>query len=162
MLTTYWHSPKTQWELSILKSRYILKGVGEPEYYLGGNIDVASTCIKNVVNKLKQLFGKAIMFARTPMTEAYHPKMDETPLLDPGEARKFRTLTGSTNWVITLGRFDIAYSTMALEQILHGSERRTLEGNDPRIWLPQTMTWWKTPLWPKSCTTRKPCQSSGA
>ena len=48
------------------------------------------------------------------MHDLYHPETDDTPLLDEEHASKYRGLIGSANWIITLGRFDIAYATMAL------------------------------------------------
>ena len=50
------------------------------------------------------------------MNDQYPPELNKTPLLDPGEASNFQTLTGSANWIITLGCFDIAYATMALSR----------------------------------------------
>jgi hypothetical protein len=108
-----------------------LKGVGTPKYYLGGNIDdieekqwqeegvftalSARTYIENVMKKLEQLcVVEQFHKANSPMNEAYHPKTDDTPLLDDKHASKYRGLVGSANWIITLGRFDIAYATMAL------------------------------------------------
>jgi hypothetical protein len=35
-------------------------------------------------------------------------------LLDPGEISVYRGLIGSANWMITLGRFDLAYSVSAM------------------------------------------------
>ncbi len=58
----------------------------------------------------------AEQFAKTDchMSDLYHPELDKSPLLDDMHASKYRALIGSANWVITLGRFDIAYATMAL------------------------------------------------
>jgi hypothetical protein len=108
-----------------------LKGVGAPEYYVGGKIDdinkkqwieegatialSAQTYIANVMEKLELLFGVE-QFPKTncPMTGTYHPELDNSPLLDNLHGSKYHALIGSANWIITLGRFDIAYATMAL------------------------------------------------
>jgi hypothetical protein len=114
-----------------VKRCYSLKGVGAPEYYLGGSIDdivdkqwqeegvftalSARTYIENVMEKLELLCGvEQFHKANSPMNDIYHPETDETPLLDDEHASKYRGLIGSANWIITLGRFDIAYATMAL------------------------------------------------
>jgi hypothetical protein len=112
-----------------VKKDYILKGVGEPEYYLGGNIETcdehwekegvttalsAKTYIKNVLEKMEHLFGGAFATWDTPMAQDLHPELDDSPFLNSGEASKFRTLNGSANWMITLGRFDIHYAIQAL------------------------------------------------
>jgi hypothetical protein len=62
------------------------------------------------------MLGKEIPSHVSPMSEAYHPEMDDSPLLNPEWKSKYRTLTGCANWVVILGRFDIAYSLMALSR----------------------------------------------
>jgi hypothetical protein len=110
-----------------------LKGVGAPEYYLDGNIDdvkdkqwqeegvftalLACTYIENAMEKLQQLCGvEQFCKANTPMNNLYHPETDEMPLLDDEHASKYQCLIGSAN--CALGRFDIAYATMALARYL--------------------------------------------
>ena len=46
----------------------------------------------------------------SPMAESLHPEVDDSPFLDEGGHHKFRSMIGCANWLITLGRFDIAYS----------------------------------------------------
>jgi len=50
------------------------------------------------------------------MEENYHPEIDKTPLLDNDGAARYRSVIGSLNWIITLGRFDVAYATSALSR----------------------------------------------
>ena len=52
---------------------------------------------------------------KMPMSEEYHPELDEAPLCSPIEITKYKSLLGSANWIITLGRLDIQYAvnTMA-------------------------------------------------
>ena len=52
---------------------------------------------------------------KTPIDPEYHPELDESPLLSPEGISKYRSIIGSLNWILTLGRFDIAYalSTMS-------------------------------------------------
>jgi Reverse transcriptase (RNA-dependent DNA polymerase) len=114
-----------------LQCDYILKGIGSPRYYLGGDIlnllqpeddapptndpDTtialsAETYIKNAVEKYEQKFGCPITPYHAPMEHSYHSEEDTTNLLNPKQASLFRGLIGSANWVVTLGRFDIAYA----------------------------------------------------
>jgi hypothetical protein len=80
-----------------LKKDYMLKGVGEPEYYLSGNVDPlddtwkednvsmglsAQTYVKNTVEWFETTFRTELRLQKTPMLEQYHPESDETPLLD--------------------------------------------------------------------------------
>ena len=76
-----------------IRSDYMLKGVGEPEYYLGGNVDPlddtwqtenvslalsARTYVKNVVERFERLFGSELRLYKTPMSDEYHPETDDT------------------------------------------------------------------------------------
>ena len=114
-----------------LKKTYILKGVGIPEYYLGGDVETldehwtianvnmafsAKTYIKNVIPKFESMFGETFKTVRTPMAEDYHPEMEDSPFLSNDDAARFRSVIGSLNWVITLGRFDVNYATSALSR----------------------------------------------
>jgi hypothetical protein len=67
------------------------------------------------MDKLESLYGVE-QFPKTncPMSDTYHPELDDSPLLDDLHSSKYRALIGSANWIITLGRFNITYATMAL------------------------------------------------
>jgi len=117
-----------------LKEHYILKGVGEPVYYLGGDVEKlgeewssepaiyqlsAATYVQNVVEKFKKMFseGKAnfdFQSRNTPMNEEYHPELDDSPLLGEEMASRYRSIIGSLQWAISLGRCDIQYATTSL------------------------------------------------
>ena len=114
-----------------IRSDYMLKGIGEPEYYLGGNVDPldntwntenvslalsAWTYIKNVVERFERLFGSDLRLYKTPMSDEYHPETDDTPLLDARGGSLYCGLIGSANWAITLGRFDIQYAMQTLSR----------------------------------------------
>ncbi len=129
-----------------IQEDYSLKGIGKPEYYLGGNFhtvkDVdnvqevghdekarhithhwlklriktafsAQTYIENSIKKLEEIIGKQFPTQNTPMAELAHPELDDSPMLDPTDHAKFRSLVGCANWLVTLGRFDVAYAVNA-------------------------------------------------
>jgi hypothetical protein len=77
------------------KKEYPLKGMGEPEYNLGGNVDTlhvtwndnnvstglpARTYIKNAVDKFELMFGAKLRPQKSQMAKTYHPETDDTPL----------------------------------------------------------------------------------
>ena len=112
-----------------LMAKYTMKGVGIPEYYLGGNVEQldehwskenifvglsARTYIENVIPKFEELLDMEFKKYKTPMEEKCHPELDDSPLCDSERASIFRSIIGSLNWIITLGRFDINYATMSL------------------------------------------------
>src|SRR5690348_4645631 len=51
---------------------------------------------------------------KTPMTEEYYSDLDQTELCSPLEGSKYWSLIGSANWIVALGRFDIAFATSTL------------------------------------------------
>jgi hypothetical protein len=118
--------------MKALEKHYIMKGVGKPQYYLGGDVVElgeewnkegiytafsAETYIKNSLGKLATMCGKtSFPVKKTPFSDTYHPELDDTELLVPAEISKFKSLLGSGGWLITLGRFDIQYAISTLSQ----------------------------------------------
>jgi hypothetical protein len=109
-----------------LEKTYMLKSVGIPEYYLGGNVEFlgeawknqglglalsANSNIQNVNPKFEGLFGKEIKAIKTPMSEGYHSEVDDSPLCIEDVSAKYRSIIGCCIWIIVLGRFDKAYAT---------------------------------------------------
>jgi hypothetical protein len=109
-----------------LKQDYMPKGIGEPKYYLGGNVDPldttwkddyvslalsACTYMKNLVERFKTVFGTKLHLQKT---HQYYPECNDTPLLDNSGAVIYQGLIGSANWAITLGCFDIQYATQIM------------------------------------------------
>jgi hypothetical protein len=108
-----------------------LKGVGKPEYYLGGNVEYmddgwkkqgiryalsAQTYIHNAVEKIERITGGTLRSARTPFAESYHPELDDSELLSKSDGSVFCTMIGCANWMITLGRYDIQYAVSSLSR----------------------------------------------
>ena len=120
--------------LNILKEHYTLKGVGVPEYYLGGDVEElkehwnrqdittalsAKTYIDNTIKKLAKLVGiDSFRTYDSPMSDQYRPELDDSDLCDEENISKYRSLVGSANWVITLGRFDVAYAVNTLAKYM--------------------------------------------
>eukprot|EP00979_Chaetoceros_neogracilis_P009185 scaffold2090_cov151-Chaetoceros_neogracile.AAC.2 len=109
---------------------YIMKGVGEPEYFIGaemGRVKVdytesgftstwsAKTYLTNVIDRIEKQLG--VLRAYTcPMDPDYHPELDETPLLNGSDISIFRMLIGCAQWAITLGRMDVLFATTMLSR----------------------------------------------
>ena len=51
---------------------------------------------------------------KTHIDKEYHPELDETAFLDTEFQTRYRSMIGSLNWLISLGRFDIQYCTTTL------------------------------------------------
>ena len=112
-----------------LEDTYVMKGVGTPRYYLGGDVKQldeqwnrygmyesfsAETYLDNVLPKISNMLGIHYKKRHTPFDEKYHAELDETPLVSVERISLYRSLIGSGNWILTLGRFDIAYSLSTL------------------------------------------------
>jgi len=107
-----------------------LKGVGEPEYYLGGDIErvkikceaqtmltkiSAKTYIANVCDKIERVFDITLKNYHSPLQGGdYHPEQDESELLDDVDISKYRMLIGSINWPVTLGRFGVMFPVITI------------------------------------------------
>ena len=104
-----------------LKKTYVMKGVGAPEYYLGGDVVQldeqwhregiytafsAETYIRNSLDRLAKMVGiEEFPKQKTPMNSEYHPELDNTPLCCTEVISKYRSLIGRANWIIILGHF---------------------------------------------------------
>ena len=132
-------SKNPQGMIDDLKEQYVLKGVGIPEYYLGGNVIpaegrwkeesvdwilAADTYTTNVIKKFEELMANGkpdcpFPTFRTPMDSNYHPEEDDTPLLDMENVTRYQAMVGSLNWAISIGRFDIQYATTTMARYSH-------------------------------------------
>jgi hypothetical protein len=81
----------------------MLKCVGIPEFYLGEYVEFLGwknkqlgsslsekTYIQNLIPKFEDLFGKEFKPIKTPMSEEYHPELDNSPLCTEDESTKYR------------------------------------------------------------------------
>ena len=114
------------------KGGYNLKGVGEPEYYLGGDIlrskandgtrkttISAKTYIKNICDKIEKLLHITLRNYHSPLEGGYHPELDDTEFLEGDDITKYRMMVGSLNWAVTLGRFDIMFAATTMARYNH-------------------------------------------
>ena len=74
-----------------------------PNKYIGKMIDV-----------FQELFGQKPQHFRSPLEKGDHPEIDDTELLDSKHTQIYQSLIGATQWVIQLGRFDVATHVMTL------------------------------------------------
>jgi hypothetical protein len=54
----------------------------------------ARTYIQNVIPKFETLFGKELKPIKTPMSEWYHPEVDDTPLCMNEDSTEYRSIIG--------------------------------------------------------------------
>jgi hypothetical protein len=99
-------------------------GTGPVTYHLGceylqdehGTLCVGPRkYIEKLVGEYKRLFGKKpSLKVRFPLEHNDHPELDTSPILDKDGIWKYQSLIGTLQWVITLGRFDVATTVMTM------------------------------------------------
>ena len=110
-----------------LKKKYNLKlkGVGPLEYHLGCTYkkDPDGTLAadpRRYVNKILESYERMFMEkprkSRPPLEGGDHPELDTSELCDEHQTKQFQTLIGQLQWLISLGRFDIAVHVMSLSR----------------------------------------------
>ena len=102
-----------------------LKGVGSLEYHLGCTYkkDPDGTLAadpRRYVNKIlesnERMFKEKPRKSRPPLEGGDHPELDTSELCDDHQTKQFQTLIGQLQWLISLGRFDIAVHVMSLSR----------------------------------------------
>jgi hypothetical protein len=120
---TIMKDPQKFFDLLTSKYNYILKGVGPPEYHLGGNFGRdsdgtlfwgAQSYIEKMMSNFDRLFGKDPKKYRAPLDKDDSPELDTSDLLDDEGVRIYQSLIGALQWCVTLGRFDIAVTVMTM------------------------------------------------
>jgi len=105
------------------KYKFKLKGTGELEFLLGCDYyrdkdGVLCAAPKKYVTKMIEtyvrIFGKKPKEYRSPFEPDDHPELDLSPELPPEKIKVYQSLIGQCQWVIQLGRFDIAVHVMTL------------------------------------------------
>jgi len=95
------------------------------EYHLGCNFDrdpdgvlclSPSKYIKKMLDQYKVIFGEAPTEVKSPLEKGDHPELDDTPELDENDIKKYQSLIGALQWLISLGRFDICTAVMSMSR----------------------------------------------
>ena len=121
-----------------LKKKYNLKlkGVGPLEYHLGCTYkkDPDGTLAadpRRYVNKIlesyERMFKEKPRKSRPPLEGGDHPELDTSELCDEHQTNQFQTLIGQLQWLISLGRFDIAVHVMSLSRFRAQSRKGHLD-----------------------------------
>jgi hypothetical protein len=97
---------------------------GPPDYYLGNDYKKDKRdrwCIgckkylTEAISRIEAIFGN-LPKKDTPMVDGDHPELDESSPLNDDEHRQYQMLIGMLNWIVCLGRIDVAFSTSSLSR----------------------------------------------
>ena len=104
--------------------KFTLKGTGPVKFHLGCDFfwdETGTLCVgpKTYIDRLAMQYHS--MFGESPTTKVTsplekndHPELDTTELLNEDGITQYQSLIGAMQWVITLGRFDIATAVMTM------------------------------------------------
>ena len=116
--------------------KFKLKGTGPLSFHLGCDYwrdsdGVLCAAPRKYIDKLlanyERLFGKKPRPYSSPLEEGDHPELDESPLLDIEDTKIYQSLIGSLQWVIQIGRFDVATAVMTLSRFRAAPRQGHLE-----------------------------------
>ena len=107
------------------KYNYKLKGTGPIEYHLGMDFKRDSngnlTCVpKKYIEKslaaYQRMFGELPREYTLPLEKGDHPEIDDSPELDDDGKKRYQSLIGTLQWMVSIGRLDIATAVMTLSK----------------------------------------------
>ena len=110
--------------MKIIQATYLVRDVGPPKYYLGNDFFRdkeghqymgSSTYVVEALRKIESKVGN-LTPERSACAPGDHPELDETPPCDLTDTRTFQGLLGVAQWIVMLGRIDIAQAVMSLSR----------------------------------------------
>jgi Reverse transcriptase (RNA-dependent DNA polymerase) len=113
------------YEILRTKYKFKLKGVGPPEYHLGGDFGRdpdgtlywgAKTYVAKLLANYERHYKGPPAKSGCPMDPKDHPELDTTPLMKEDGVTMYQSLVGALQWAITLGRFDICSAIASLSR----------------------------------------------
>jgi len=129
-------NPKEILETLMSKYKYKLKGVGPIDFHLGCDFgrDPDGTLwfgpkryVKKMEETYERLFGEKPKPYTSPLEKNDHPELDDTELLGSEDTKKYQSLIGAAQWLITLGRFDISSAVMTMGRFRSAPRRGHLD-----------------------------------
>ena len=123
--------------------KFKLKGTGPISFHLSCDFfrdDDGVLCyapkayIVKILENFKRLFGCDPKKYKSPLEGGDHPELDTSSLLEGDKIRIYQSLIGALQWVIQIGRFDIATAVMTLSRFR--ASTRTHGSCPPYLWIP--------------------------
>ena len=104
--------------------KFKFKGTGPIEFHLGCNFireEDGTLCMKpekyidRMIATYERLFGgKPKSKARSPLEQGDHPELDSSDFCTDDETQAYLSLIGSLQWLVSMGRYDIATAVMTM------------------------------------------------
>ena len=81
-----------------------------------------------LIPSYEKMFGcKPTANVSSPLEHGDHPKMDKSELLDENGTQQYQSLIGSLQWILALGRFDIACALTSMSSFRVAPRRGHLD-----------------------------------
>ena len=116
--------------------KFKLKGTGPVSFHLGCDFfrdDEGNLCyapkkyIDKMLENYRRIYGTMPKKAHSPLVKNDHPELDATDLLDIEETKVYQSLIGALQWVIQIGRWDVATAVMSLSRFRAAPRKGHLE-----------------------------------
>ena len=100
-------------------------GKGGPSYYLGNDYKKdkkgrwcvgCKTYLTEAIRRLEDIFGKPLPKKDTLMIDGDHPEEDKSEPLDDKGHQQYQMLIRMLNWIVCIGRVDVAFATASLSR----------------------------------------------
>jgi hypothetical protein len=107
------------------KHKFKLKGTGPIKFHLGMSFgrDEDGTMyyspqayIEKLISDYERIYGRPPRQVVSPLNPGDHPEEDDSELLDDEQTRIYQSLVGAIQWVVQIGRFDVATAIMTLSR----------------------------------------------
>jgi hypothetical protein len=82
---------------------------------------------RNGITNFESRFGGELKPIKTPISEGYHPGIDDTLIFTEENSANFRSMIGCCICIIVLERFDVAYATSAMSRFNISQRERHLK-----------------------------------
>ena len=118
-------NPKEIYDCLMKDYKYKLKGVGKLEFHLGCNFKRdehgvltfrPTKYIEKMMGAYEKMHGTKPKESTSPLEKNDHPELDESEILSEEDQTKYMSMIGALQWVVSLGRFDIATAVMTMSR----------------------------------------------
>jgi hypothetical protein len=91
-------------------------------------MEISAKCyVDKMIDTYVQLYGEKPRKASSPLEQSHHPELDDSLFLRQAKTQQFQSLIGAMQWVVSIGRLDIATAVMSLSSFRAMPRRGHLE-----------------------------------
>ena len=99
-----------------LGAKLQLKQINEHPCWTIGSVEYVNAAVNTIKDAIKNTMWKLPAKAKTPMTQSYHPELDESPELSADDVTLYQEIIGMMRWASELGRVDVLHEISLLSQ----------------------------------------------